>query len=581
MALRNCSNKHVRRLGFIQKLYNIAIFSVASIFFGYVTVRIFFPLIDSKITPLSGLAAVFAFLAVFMILWAFDRFLTRKMTKKAVITAVVFLIAVNSALQALCFYYLEVKPSWDFGAIMGASEDIAAGRAISSWKYFEEYPYNLYPAVYIGVFRIILGGWRLAPYILNIFSVTTSIAGACFLAYSIYGQRAAVLTALFCLAVTPLYLYIPIVYTDTLSMPFPIWTACAWAYIHKDKTYACNQNVGKLRAGKLYPNKLHDGESHAGESHSGKLCVDKLYAGHAGRLHDGKRYIIIFCSLIGLLSAFGFLIKKVAAIGLVAFVVDYFFNREEYSILFRNTKNTLTKAISRAVPLAVTLFVFTATVYSAKACLEHIGYGGMLHSDRELPYAHWLMMGMNNTGSEGGGSTGYGGFNVADLRYSRSFMKNELIKQASISIIKERLSQFGIGGYAAFLLKKIEWTWTDGTYYVPVKLGRHPLKRTVLHKFVIFSDSKSSKLFLIFAQMVQAVILSMIFAGCVSSLAKGSDKAFRLMTAMCLGLAFFLLFWETRSRYLVFLIPVFIVMAVKGILTVFRGLDKAFKAFIM
>lgn len=507
--------------------------------------RIFFPSIDSKITPLRGLTAIFAFLAIFVVLWSFDRLLVRKMTKRAAIAAVVFLIAANTALQVLCFYLLEVKPSWDFGAIMGASEDIAAGRAISSWKYFEEYPYNLYPAIYIGIFRIILGGWRLAPYVLNIFSVTVSIVGACFLAYRLYGRRAAVLAAMLCLAVTPLYLYIPIVYTDTLSMPFPIWTACAWTYIYKDKTYAGNQNAGKLRAGKLYPN------------------------------------IIISCALIGLLSAFGFLVKKVAAIGLIAFVVDYFFNQEEYGTLFRNAKNILTKALSRAIPLVAALFIFAATVYSAKACLEHIGYGNMLHSDRELPYAHWLMMGMNNTGSEGGGgSPGYGGFNVADLRYSRSFEKSELRKQAAISAIRERLGQSGIDGYAAFLLKKIEWTWTDGTYYVPVKLERRPLKRTVLHKFVLFGDSKSNELFLIFAQMVQAVILSMIFAGCVSSIAKGSGKASRLMTLMCLGLAFFLLFWETRSRYLVFLIPVFVVMAVKGMLTAFRGLDKAFGRFI-
>jgi hypothetical protein len=500
--------------------------------------RIFFPSIDSKITPLRGLAAIFAFLAIFVVLWAFDRFLVRKMAKKAAITAVIFLIAANTALQVLCFYLLEVKPSWDFGAIMGASEDIAAGRAINSWKYFEEYPYNLYPAVYIGVFRKIFGRWRLAPYFLNILSVTVSIVGACFLAHRLYGHRAAVLAALLCLAVTPLYLYIPIVYTDTLSMPFPIWTACVWTYMHSGKTHA----------------------------------------GNAGSFQDGKRNIIISCAFIGLLAAFGFLVKKVAAIGLVAFVIDYIFNRKDYNAFFFKARSVLSRAISRAIPLAAALLIFAAAIYSAKAYLEHIGYGGMLHSDRELPYAHWLMMGMNNTGSEGGGgSPGYGGFNVADLRYSRSFEKNELRKQAALSVIMERLRQFGIDGYAAFLLKKIEWTWTDGTYYVPVKLERRPLKRTVLHEFVLFGDSKSNKLFLIFAQTVQAVILSMIFTGCVSSIAKGSGKASRLMTVMCLGLAFFLLFWETRSRYLVFMIPVFIVMAVKGMLTTFRALDRVFK----
>ncbi|MGI6668642.1 MAG: ArnT family glycosyltransferase [Acetivibrionales bacterium] len=508
--------------------------------------RIFFPSIDSKTTPLRGLAAIVAFLAAFTVLWAFDRFLARKMTRKAAIAAVVFLIAANSALQGLCFYLLEVKPSWDFGAIMGASEDIAAGRAINAnaWKYFQEYPYNLYPAFYIAIFRMILGGHRYAPYILNIISVTVSVAGACFLAYRLYGQRAAVLAALLCMGITPLYLYIPIVYTDTLSMPFPIWTVCVCTYIHTARPHSADKNAGKLR-------------------------------------RHGKIKTIIFCALAGLLSAIGFLVKRVAAIGLAAFAVDWLFNRKDYNTFFMNARSVLSRAVSRVVPLAAALLVFAAAVHSAQAFLEHAGYGGIFHSDIRLPYNHWLMMGMNNINSEGGGSSGYGGFSGTDLRYTRSFKTTEMMKQANISVIRERLGQFGTGGYASFLLKKIEWSWTDGTYYAPVKLGRNPLKRTILHKFVLFSDGRANKLYLIFAQTVQAVVLSMIFAGCVSSAVKGSDKAFRLMTTMCLGLAFFLLFWETRSRYLVFLIPVLVVMAVKGMLRAFSGLDKALGKFIM
>jgi hypothetical protein len=185
------------------------------------------------------------------------------------------------------------------------------------------------------------------------------------------------------------------------------------------------------------------------------------------------------------------------------------------------------------------------------------------------------MMGMNKNYSEGGTSYGYGGFSAEDLKFTRLFSTTSAMKEANIAVIRARLNRFGMTGYAKFLLKKAEWTWTDGAYFIPAKLARYPLKQTALHKIVLSSNGKMNTLFRIFAQFMQTIMLSMILTGCISSLLKGNGGAFRLMALMCLGLMVFLLFWEARSRYLIFMLPVFVVMTVHGLLIAFKWLDRA------
>lgn len=507
----------------IQKLYNYILFSAASLFFGYVTARMFFPSLDSKTIPLKGLAAIFMFIPGFLALWTIDRFIVRKMSNSAAIITTAALILANTALQIFCLYNLKVKPTWDFGAIVNAADDIASAQAIRNQKYFQTYPYNLYSAIYIGLFKMLVGGNRSAPYILNMISATASITGACLLSFRLRGRRAMAWTALFCLAVTALYLNIPIVYTDMLSMPFAVWTVYFATFPHS---------------------------------------------------HSGIRKSILCSIFAGLLSALGFMIKQIAAIALAAIAVDCIAGGKTGAFGKARSKTNASVSLPGVIPALISIAIFVISIYSARLYIGNSGLLNEVDGNKKLPYTHWLMMGMNKAMPDGGTSYGYGGFSLEDLKYSRSFITTHMMKQADKAKIMERLTQFGIDGYMKFLLKKIEWTWTDGTYFVPMKLMRYPLRITVLHKFVLFSDGKCNTLYRIFSQFIQTVILSMMLAGCVFALIKDCGRAFRLMTLMCLGLAFFLLFWETRSRYLIFMIPVFIVMTVHGMQIVFGGLDK-------
>lgn len=512
------------------KLYGIAVSSFSALIFGYLSIRVFFPSIKSGVNLLKGLSGIVPAVVLFLILLAIDRFVVQKMDRATCKAAIVFMIAINAVMQAICILDLRVSPSWDFGAVMAGASDIAAGRPIKNIFYFQEYPFNLNPTVVIGTFKYLLGAYRPAPYGLNILAITSSIAGACLTAWRVFSPTVAVRTAFFCLAATPLYLYAPIVYTDTLSMPFAIWSVYAWSFIR-------------------FPGPL-----------------------------SSRMYGLPACAALGLLAGAGYLIKPVAAIGLLAFALDYFMCCRRYGGIRPRVAGGARRLLVSAAPLVSAFAVFVIIIFSFRAYVDYKGFGSRLDRNRSIPYTHWLLMGMNKPIIEGGTSYGYGGFSNEDLKLTRSFKIHKDKEKAEIVKIRQRFEEFGLEGYASFLLKKVEWTWTDGTYYSPVKLGRFPLKLNVLHKFVLPNKGKSNRLFLGFTQLTQGILLFLVFSGALLSIRRGEGSAYRFMLATCLGLMLFLVFWETRSRYLTFMIPVLVLMAAAALDNVFRALGKHWSA---
>jgi hypothetical protein len=511
------------------KLYGFAVSIFSALAFGYLCIRSFFPSIKSNTNLLEGFTGLVPAVLLFFLLWAVDRLIVGKMDRPTCKAVVVFMVAINTAMQIVCLIDLKVKPSWDFGVVMAGADDIAAGQPIRNVTYFQEYPFNLNPAVVLGTFKYLMGGFVWAPYILNIFAVTSSIVGACMTAWRVFSPHTSVRAALFCLAATPLYLYIPIVYTDTLSMPFAIWSVYAWSF---------------LRFPGAFPARARG---------------------------------LPACAAVGLLAAAGFLIKPVAAICLPAFAVDYFMCPGGYEGIRTYNGGGIRGFFSGMIPVVSAAAVFLIVIFSFKAYIGFKGYTDRLDLNKGIPYTHWLLMGMNRPVADGGTSNSYGGFNYEDLKFTRSYKTLKEREGADIARIVQRLEEFGAGGYASFLLKKIEWTWTDGTYFTPVKLGRYPEKLNMLHKFVLSSEGKSHRLYLAFTQITQGMLLFLLFAGSVFSVRRSDGGVYRLLLLMCLGLMFFLAFWETRSRYLTFLIPVFILLASATAGRIFDAMDELLK----
>lgn len=137
---------------------------------------------------------------------------------------------------------------------------------------------------------------------------------------------------------------------------------------------------------------------------------------------------------------------------------------------------------------------------------------------------------------------------------------NDEIQAQHIRLMKERLEAFGVGGFINHLNSKLNFTWSDGTYFAPEKLKREPIV-TNNYQDYIFGDKNLPYLYL--SQMVHVVILFLMW---LSSIRILKDKLCfeSVMTISVFGVMLFLLIWETRSRYLMIYLPVFVVLASYG-----------------
>lgn len=495
-------------------------FSIFSLVLLYLNFRMYFPLTNASQLPLRHFVALVAVFLFFLTLWAIHRMLLC-FSDRVVGVISLLLFALLVLAQVFCIMIFKVKPTWDFGDVITAAKQISLGKPISYIKYFEIYPHNLKPAVLIGTFMKLFKGADWSFYLLNVLSISASIASVYFIVKKTLGIRIAALAMLLALLSTPLYLYAPIVYTDTLSLPYPAISLLFWL---------------KWR--------------------------------EASKKEDRRKQMLYFF-LIAVVSAIGYLLKPVAAIVLFAALGEQFL-----TWVFKRLKKSFEGIV---ISLLSALLAFILVLGTFFTYADRMGYTKNISEDKAYPYYHWIMMGMNRPYGEGGTSYGYGGFSGEDYNYTKVYETKDARKAADISRIKERLKKFGAKGYVKFLMKKLEWTWTDPTFYAPVKLARKPLNNDIFHQWVLPNKMGRHIPYQVCGQLVHSLTLAMMLYGVVQALFTRRMAGFRsVMVLSCLGIMLFLLVWETRSRYLTFMIPVFIVMAADGLDSAFRGLDKLF-----
>ena len=117
---------------------------------------------------------------------------------------------------------------------------------------------------------------------------------------------------------------------------------------------------------------------------------------------------------------------------------------------------------------------------------------------------------------------------------------------------------------------KIQFTWGDGVYFAPEKLKREPVKESALHSWVLYDGRDYQKTYM-YCSAVQLLLLAGILLSVLRNfLEKGRVREVQAMQLAVFGLFLFLLIWETRSRYLVNFVPVFLLLGMDGMQGLYR-----------
>ncbi len=211
------------------------------------------------------------------------------------------------------------------------------------------------------------------------------------------------------------------------------------------------------------------------------------------------------------------------------------------SLLYKNNKLNYKKILNISLVTLVTLL----TLFIFKNILYNRYIYDKIDVNKKIPYTHWIAMGL----------VGNGGYNMEDVDYAINQRDKIKEKRKELNLIKDRLNNYlETKTLDDFLITKISYTWGDGTFYAPNKLLRNPYKLTSLHRLF---DTNSVKGSIFYYLCTSYYILFLIFIFISTFIDKKNIYSFISRLSLC-GLFIFLLIWETRSRYLVNYIPIFI-----------------------
>ncbi|MEH7179417.1 ArnT family glycosyltransferase [Neobacillus vireti] len=432
-------------------------------------------------------------LSITLILFLFllRKLLTRTLrninTKKIVIP----LLLTSIVLQILVLKYLNINPSWDFGILVDESKHLLqTGKLVS---YFEFYPNNVFAVCLMAFLGKIFSPNLLVYQVINLILITISQYMIYLLGTKVGSKEIGLYGFILGIFFFPYIFYSPIVYTDTISLPF--------------------------------------------------LLVPMLIL--AMKKNHSFRYNVILLILSSVIMSFGVLLKGSMIVFMIALSITLF-------IHMKNWKKSL--AI-----LPILLFFVVKTLFNSWIFDSNILDKNNVDKYR-FPITHWFLMGQNDQS--------HGMFNDTDFRYTLNNIqekpREELIK-FHVTESKKRIKSRGLMGNVSFISKKLTSTWADGTYFSLNKLSRNPI---IPSNFQALTDGKSGILLLGYARIQHLLLLGgvLFFSFFHWKTERRNNDFFTFAMISLIGFFFFFLLWETRSRYIVSLTPVLIILSSIGYL---------------
>jgi len=330
---------------------------------------------------------------------------------------------------------LAVNPSWDFGNVYyGAQEVVENGYLVTLNNGFLQYPNNLFAVVFLTTVFKLLAPFKTATIFTGIWLNVMMIGLAVILIFlwmrMVWTPRKAFYGAMICFLLSPYYLFVPIFYTDTLSLPFA--------------------------AGAVW-----------------------LYEWMRRREDAGKKALWGYL-LLGMVCVAGYLLKGSLVVFAIAIVMHMLMGLagQEEGRKDRRKKGSIRLGFFAAG------FAVVFLIWKMWLPASHI----IDYTEREkfeFPVVQWLMMGAGGDGNWSAQDQ------VLATNTDTIAQRTQVCTQMFQNRIRERGFT---GMFRHFMNKGAKVTWGDGLYFTYEKLKRDPLYDSWLHDYVLQDGSHFQQL---------------------------------------------------------------------------------------
>ena len=256
---------------------------------------------------------------------------------------------------------------------------------------------------------------------------------------------------------------------------------------------------------------------------------------------SAKRAVLF--ALMGAAIAVGTVIKLTVLIMLIAIFIDLL----------------LSGAVKRCLLPCLMSAAIVVASFAGMHVFQSRNLIGTTYREQNIPYTHWIMMGLNGVGS----------YNSRDYFFTRFFPNIEAKENADEQEIKTRIQQYTPVTFAKHLAKKATYQFGSGLYAVNTMLDDNPQHRNWFHPYITNTDPSDKTRFVDFSSFTQGYHLLLLLLTALSGFAALRNRAGRNFSSPAprlavAGLLLFLIMWESNSRYLVNYLPVLVVCAFSG-----------------
>lgn len=438
---------------------------------------------------------------IILFIWLGTFLLLKKILKKTIslkfeILILLVYFTIITIIQVFIVKNLSVIPSWDFGVIFDNAYNYVLNKTFTYAEYFEYFPNNIL-LLCLSIIIIKIGlSIGISASSAMIIANILCIDLAILLIYLIARKCFKISGAIFTLILV--FFFLPIfLYTPIFyTDTFSIFVGLSFIYLY--------------------------------------LLSSKVIS--------WKQIIILI--MFGLLLFYGKEMKITSLIPFIAIIIYDFLNKRK----ILNIKSLF---------IIITTFIVISSIFkvtlanTSQFTFNQTGYGS-------YPYTHWIMMGVEDKNVDNSGHNAVGGYNEEDYKLTRSFNTGKDAIPFTIEEFKRRVSDYKVGGYFNYLTRKSVNAWADGLLYSDVALSRKPIhsNEAIYNKLLV---ENSKYIFIYFSQGVEFAFLLAIIIGAMYKL-KRKDYQIDILRVSLLGIMFFLLLWENRSRYLLNFLPIFILI---------------------
>lgn len=462
-----------------------------------------------------------SFILLFIVVYSFFESRKQFFVFKHTIILLSVIFFLFFILQIFFVKRVYVNPTWDFGVVFrNVQAFVCDGKELAATQgdkiYFAKFGNNKGIVLFLsGILKFLqLMGFKINE---------TNILGYCVIINCIFVQIALWLTSLIFVRLRKNYLavymslimifsmvflfYCPIFYTDTISLIIPL------LLFHLILSY---------------------------------------------ERHPYLRYILIMI----IVTIIGYFLKLTSIFVLLAYIV----------FLFLKIKGELSfNKIKKISVLIVVGILFCLVLSPINSLMQRkMGITEELLQQYEIPYSHWIMMGMYEYKD-----FRVGGYFQEAYEYTEQFDTIDEKKKMNLEKMKQFIKERGVKGEISYLLRKGVFTWGDGLFFSLDLLSREQQHTEGIYQFLYDIENGHEKEFVsYYTAGFYYAILAYFIISLWSMLLRKRVTRFDIGRITIMGLYVFLMIWETTPRYLFHYLPFIYFLSTDSIAQIAKKISR-------